>query len=42
MAPSFDNLTEDNGTYDLEEEVDFSGALATGLCEHAQLTSTQT
>ena len=26
MAPSFDNLTEDNGTYDSEEEIDFSGA----------------
>jgi hypothetical protein len=25
MAPSFDNLTEDNGTYDSEEEIDFSG-----------------
>ena len=25
MAPSFDNLTEDNGTYDSEEELDFSG-----------------
>ncbi|CAF9908583.1 MAG: Translation initiation factor 3 subunit b [Alectoria fallacina] len=24
MAPSFDNLTEDNGTYDSEEEIDFS------------------
>lgn len=26
MAPSFDNLTEDNGTYDSEEELDFSGS----------------
>ena len=25
MAPSFDNLTEDNGTLDSEEEIDFSG-----------------
>lgn len=25
MAPSFDNLTEDNGTYDSEEDIDFSG-----------------
>lgn len=24
MAPSFDNLTEDNGTYDSEEDIDFS------------------
>ncbi|CAF9935267.1 Translation initiation factor 3 subunit b [Imshaugia aleurites] len=24
MAPSFDNLTEDNGTYDSEEEIDYS------------------
>ncbi|CAD6586310.1 MAG: Translation initiation factor 3 subunit b [Alectoria sarmentosa] len=24
MAPSFDNLTEDNGTYDSDEEIDFS------------------
>ena len=26
MAPSYDNLTEDNGTYDSDEEIDFSGA----------------
>lgn len=26
MAPSFDNLTEDNGTYDSEEDIDFSGS----------------
>ena len=25
MAPSFSNLTEDNGNYDSEEEIDFSG-----------------
>ena len=25
MAPSFNDLTEDNGTYDSDEELDFSG-----------------
>lgn len=25
MAPSFDNLTEDSGTYDSEEDIDYSG-----------------
>ena len=42
MAPSFDNLTEDNGTYDSEEEIDFSGASTTALYKHARLTITQT
>ena len=27
MAPSFDNLPEDNGSYDSDEELDFSGVL---------------
>ena len=25
MAPSFNDLAEDNGSYDSEEELDFSG-----------------
>ena len=25
MAPSFNDLAEDNGTYDSEDELDFSG-----------------
>ena len=25
MAPSFNDLAEDNGTYDSEEELDFTG-----------------
>lgn len=25
MAPSFNDLAEDNGTFDSDEEVDFSG-----------------
>jgi hypothetical protein len=40
MAPSFDNLTEDNGTYDSEEEIDFSGASTIALYRHAWLTIT--
>ena len=27
MAPSFNDLAEDNGTYDSDEELDFSGML---------------
>ncbi len=39
MAPSFDNLTEDNGTYDSEEELDFSGPPIVTLANTEKLTS---
>ena len=42
MAPSFDNLTEDNGTYDSDEEIDFSGALLLAMFKRLRLTSTKT
>ena len=41
MAPSFDNLTEDNGTYDSDEEIDFSGALLLAMFKRLRLTSTK-
>jgi len=42
MAPSFDNLTEDNGTYDPEEDIDFSGGHLIGFKGIELLSSTQT
>ena len=41
MAPSFDNLTEDNGTYDSDEEIDFSGAHLFAMFKSLRLTSTK-
>ena len=41
MAPSFDNLTEDNGTYDSDEEIDFSGAPLFAMFKRLRLTSTK-
>lgn len=35
MAPSFDNLTQDDGTYDSEEEIDFTGAQLNALQGHS-------
>ena len=37
MAPSFDNLTEDNGTYDSEEELDFSGTKNSTTLSHGPI-----
>ena len=41
MAPSFNDLTEDNGTYDSDEEIDFSGAPLSALFKRLWLTSTK-
>ena len=42
MAPSFDNLTEDNGTYDSDEEIDFSGAPLLTMFKGLRLTGAKT
>ena len=41
MAPSFNDLTEDNGTYDSDEEIDFSGAPLLAMFKDLPLTGTK-
>ena len=41
MAPSFNDLTEDNGTYDSDEEIDFSGAALFAAFKRLRLMRTK-